>query len=141
MQAIRLKSSGKTAVLEKQLAKNAISAPKGLLKILILDIASKAPSSGVEIVQKISGMTSGAWKPSPGSIYYILERLAKEELISEIFTPIKGQKKYITTARGKSYLTLEREALLPSWNKHLILTKIMAEILGIRFDAQETRAV
>ena len=116
--------------------KNAISAPKGLLRILILDMAAKAPSSGVDIAQKVSEMTSGAWKPSPGSIYYILERLAKEELISEIFTPTKGQKKYITTARGKSYLALEREGLLPSWNKHLVLTKMMAEILGIGFDMQ-----
>ena len=141
MKALRPKSSGRTAVPEKELAKNAISAPKGLLRILILDIASKAPSSGVEIVQRISGMTNSMWKPSPGSIYYILERLANEELISEIFTPTKGQRKYITTARGKSYLTLERQALLPSWNKHLLLTKIMAEILGLRFDAQETRVV
>jgi len=118
------------------LPKNAISAPKGLLRILILDMAAKTPSSGVDMVQKISEMTNGAWKPSPGSIYYILERLAKEELISEIFTPTKGQKKYITTARGKSYLALERETLLPSWNKHLVLTKMMAEILGIRFEMQ-----
>jgi DNA-binding PadR family transcriptional regulator len=124
------------------LPKNAISAPKGLLKILILDITSMAPSSGVEIANKISEMTKGTWKPSPGSTYYILERLAKEELISEIFTLAGGQKKYITTVRGKSYLRLEREALLPSWSKHLILTKVMADILGIRFDIQqETRTV
>jgi len=124
------------------LPKNAISAPKGLLKILILDTTSKAPSSGVEIAHKISDITNGVWKPSPGSIYYILERLAKEELISQLFTPTKGQKKYITTARGKSYLTLEREAVLHSWTKHLILTKVMADILGIRFDIQqETRTL
>lgn len=116
------------------MAKTAISAPKGLLRILILDIASKSPASGVEIAQKISEMTNGEWKPSPGSIYYILDRLTKDELIGGIFTPTKGQKKYITTARGKSQLTLEKEALLPAWNKHLVLTKVMAEILRIRFD-------
>ena len=123
------------------MTKNAISAPKGLLKILMLDITSNAPSSGVEIAHRISESTNGAWKPSPGSIYYILERLAKEELISEIFTPTKGQKKYITTARGKSYLTIEREALLSSWSKHLILTKVMADILGITLDIQQVTRI
>lgn len=112
-----------------------ISAPKGLLKILILDIASKSPSSGVEIAQRILEMTDGVWKPSPGSIYYILERLLRDELISEIFSTAKGQKRYVTTSRGKAQLLLEREALAPSWKKHMILTKLMAEVLGVRFDS------
>lgn len=112
-----------------------ISAPKGLLKILILDIASKSPSSGVEIAQRILEMTDGVWKPSPGSIYYILERLLRDELISEIFSITKGQKRYVTTSRGKAQLLLEREALTPSWKKHMILTKLMAEVLGVRFDS------
>lgn len=112
-----------------------INAPKGLLKILILDIASKSPSSGVEIAQRISKMTDSMWKPSPGSIYYILEKLLRDELISEIFSTAKGQKRYVTTSRGKAQFLLEREALTPSWKKHLILTKLMAEILGVRFDS------
>ena len=116
------------------MAKSTISAPKGLLKILILDIASKSPSSGVELAQRISDMTEGAWKPSPGSIYYILERLLRGELISEIFSTSKGQKKYVTTSRGKAQLLLEREATLAAWNKHIILTKVMAEILGKKFE-------
>ena len=113
-----------------------ISAPKGLLKILILDIASKSPSSGVEIAQGISERTGGIWKPSPGSIYYILERLLRDELISEIFSTAKGQKRYVTTSRGKAQLLLERENLTLSWRKHLILTKLMAEVLGVKSDSE-----
>lgn len=120
------------------MTKSTISAPKGLLKILILDIASKTPSSGVEIAQQISEMTEGAWKPSPGSIYYILERLRHEELISGIFSTAKGQKKYITTSKGRAQLWLEREAVLPAWNKHIILTRVMAEILGKKFEMRDS---
>ena len=83
-----------------------VSAPRGLLKIFIIDMASKYPVSGIEISENISSITNEIWTPSPGSIYYILKELVTSKKISNIYTPDKGIKKYITTDKGLEDLSL-----------------------------------
>jgi len=85
-----------------------VSAPRGLLKIFIIDLASKYPVSGIEITEQVSALSKGVWKPSPGSIYYILKELVSKKRLSEIYTPDKGVKKYIATEKGLEDLKLFR---------------------------------
>ena len=59
------------------MSESAINAPKGLLRLLILDITSKSPVSGAEIIKHITVISSSMWSPSPGSIYPILKNLQK----------------------------------------------------------------
>lgn len=83
-----------------------VSAPRGILKIFIIDMASKYPISGKEISERVSSITNSVWTPSPGSIYYILKELVSSKKISNIYTPDKGVKKYIATDKGLADLSL-----------------------------------
>ena len=71
-------------------------------------MASKYPVSGIEISERINSLTNGIWKPSPGSIYYILKELVSKKKLSDIYMPDKGIKKYVATEKGLSDLSLFR---------------------------------
>jgi DNA-binding PadR family transcriptional regulator len=83
-----------------------VSAPKGLLKMFIIDMASKYPISGVEITETVSSISDGIWKPGPGSIYYLLKELVEKKRLSEIYIQDKNIRKYITTEKGMNDLKL-----------------------------------
>ncbi|MCL4437143.1 MAG: PadR family transcriptional regulator [Thaumarchaeota archaeon] len=85
-----------------------VSAPRGLLKVFIIDLASKYPVSGIEVTEQVGALSKGVWKPSPGSIYYILKELVSKKRLSEIYTPDKGVKKYVATEKGLEDLRLFR---------------------------------
>jgi DNA-binding PadR family transcriptional regulator len=44
---------------------------------------SRGPKNGAEIMNSIEDMTQGWWRPSPGSIYPLLESLVQEGLIKK----------------------------------------------------------
>lgn len=85
-----------------------VSAPRGLLKVFIIDLASKYPVSGREISERVDSLSNGVWNPSPGSIYYILKELVLKRRLSEIYTPDRGVKKYVATEKGLEDLSLFR---------------------------------
>jgi DNA-binding PadR family transcriptional regulator len=86
-----------------------VSAPRGLLKIIIIELASKLPVSGVEIADRVKELSGGVWTPSPGSIYYLLKELVSKKRLSEIYTPDRGVKKYVATKKGLDELSLFRD--------------------------------
>jgi DNA-binding PadR family transcriptional regulator len=69
-------------------------------------MASKYPVSGNEISERVTSLSNGVWKPSPGSIYYILKELVSKRRLSGIYTPDKGVKKYVATDKGLNELSL-----------------------------------
>ena len=78
-----------------------VFAPKGLLKMLILKIASTKPVTGVEIMQDVPGMTENLWSPSPGSVYYLLGEMEEGGLIIRVPTGEPGIKRYVSSEKGK----------------------------------------
>jgi DNA-binding PadR family transcriptional regulator len=106
-----------------------VSAPRGLLKMFIIDMASKYPVSGIEIAEHIRLLTNELWKPSPGSIYYILKELVLKNLLSEIYTPDKGVKKYVATEKGLNDLSLFRsfevEILLKQFSFLILMSHLL----------------
>ena len=71
-------------------------------------MASKYPVSGIEISNMVRSLTNEIWKPSSGSIYYILKELVSKKILSEIYTPDIGVKKYVATEKGLNDLSLFR---------------------------------
>ncbi|ARM77201.1 PadR family transcriptional regulator [Acidianus manzaensis] len=69
--------------------------PKGRLKMIVLWLLSESPKKGIEIIDDISKMTWGMWRPSPSSIYPILASLEEEKMIEK--TP---DGKYKLTDKG-----------------------------------------
>jgi len=110
-----------------------VSAPRGLLKIFILEMATHNPISGNEVSQRITSLTNEVWKPSPGSIYFILKELVKNNRLSEIYVPEKITRKYVTTEKGLNDLKLFR-----SFGKELILKQTSFLALTARILKDET---
>ncbi|MDE1820829.1 MAG: PadR family transcriptional regulator [Euryarchaeota archaeon] len=54
------------------------------LRMFVLNILSSAPHNGVEIMDEIESATRGWWRPSPGSIYPVLEQLSQEGLVHKL---------------------------------------------------------
>ena len=50
----------------------------------VLSILASSPKNGAEIMSSIEEMSQGWWKPSPGSIYPLLQDLEKEGLIRKV---------------------------------------------------------
>ena len=51
------------------------------LRVWVLQLLERGPMNGAEIMEQMDRMTMGWWRPSPGSIYPLLDQLAEEKLI------------------------------------------------------------
>jgi DNA-binding PadR family transcriptional regulator len=105
-----------------------LSAPRGLLKVFILKAASKMPVSGTDISDQISSYTNKEWKPSPGSIYFILNELLSKGMISEIVSPDSNVKRYITTDKGMAMLSSFLKVADQVLKRQFIFFSIMAGV-------------
>jgi DNA-binding PadR family transcriptional regulator len=105
-------------------------APRGLLKVLILKLASAQPINGTEISANIQKLTHGLWRPSPGSIYYILNELLSREMITEIPTSEASVRRYISTQKGMDEVTRFKREGTHILAKYMFSSKLAAELLG-----------
>lgn len=55
-----------------------LSGKKRGLRTWVLVILSDAPKTGAEVMDEMERMSGGWWRPSPGSLYPLLEELTKE---------------------------------------------------------------
>lgn len=88
---------------------------KGWLRPAVLGVLEKEPSNGIEIINKISELSHGWWKPSPGSIYPLLQNLSEEKIIK------KGENgRYDIASRYKNEfgLTDETEEIILSMESY-----------------------
>lgn len=106
-----------------------LSAPKGLLKHLILHLSSQRPISGVEVSKAIGEMSNGVWKPSPGSIYYIFSELSSKKLIEPLPTASGTEKRYMTTTRGKEERRKLAGRLIAELDREFAFLQILAEVV------------
>jgi len=51
------------------------------LRVWVLNLIEQKPMTGAELIAYIDQMTMGWWRPSPGSIYPLLEQLEQEKLV------------------------------------------------------------
>jgi len=63
---------------------------------MVISALERGPRNGAEIIDDIEGYTRGWWKPSPGSIYPLLENLVQEALIQK-----KEDGRYELTQRAR----------------------------------------
>lgn len=52
--------------------------------MLIVRLLAGSPKNGVELMDAIEKMTQGWWRPSPGSIYPMLDHLVEEGLVKKL---------------------------------------------------------
>jgi DNA-binding PadR family transcriptional regulator len=125
-------------------------AGRGDVRWAILSLLAEAPSNGYGLIKTIAEKTSGAWRPSPGSIYPTLQQLVDEELVMPLS---EGRRTDFTlTDAGKAYVAEHAEELENAWNNdaggsgpafHQSVGKLMGVIHQFRSatDEQRTAAV
>jgi DNA-binding PadR family transcriptional regulator len=53
------------------------------LRVWVLHLLERGPLNGAEVMEQMDRMTAGWWRPSPGSIYPLLEQLEQEKIIAK----------------------------------------------------------
>ena len=69
---------------------------RGILRTWVFSIIQQAPRNGYELMSQIELVSQGNWRPSPGSIYPLLDQLCKEESIDK-----REDGRYEITEKGK----------------------------------------
>jgi DNA-binding PadR family transcriptional regulator len=69
---------------------------RGGLRVWILSILQQSPRNGAEIMDQIELASQGWWRPSPGSVYPLLDELEKEGSVKK-----RDDGKYELTDKGQ----------------------------------------
>ncbi|HZY69457.1 MAG TPA: PadR family transcriptional regulator [Thermoplasmata archaeon] len=91
------------------------------LRVMILSFLGNGPKNGVEIMDEVEGMTHGHWRPSPGSVYPILERLTAEGLIQR-----RDDGRYDLTERARD----EIDYSFGPWGRRQLSVDEMVQEIG-----------
>jgi DNA-binding PadR family transcriptional regulator len=67
----------------------------GGLRYMILYMTKDTPMNGAEMMEKMESASIGWWRPSPGSLYPMLNSMAEEGLILK-----RDDGKYVITQKG-----------------------------------------
>jgi DNA-binding PadR family transcriptional regulator len=66
------------------------------LRPLVVMILQRGPKNGAEVMDAMESMSQGWWRPSPGSVYPLLEELAKDGIARR-----REDGRYELTTKGK----------------------------------------
>jgi len=69
---------------------------RGWLRPWVISMIARSPKNGAEIIDEIEKMSWGGWRPSPGSIYPLLEQMVQEGAIRK-----REDGRYELTDKGK----------------------------------------
>ena len=86
---------------------------RGDIRSAVLALVAEQPRHGYEIIQEIADRTSGAWRPSPGSVYPTLSQLEDEGLVR--VEQAEGRRVVHLTEEGSRYVDEHREELDAVW--------------------------
>ena len=73
---------------------------RGDIRTAVLAILAEEPGHGYEVMQRLEAKSGGAWRPSPGSVYPMLQLLEDEGLVRSIERD--GKRVFEVTDTGKA---------------------------------------
>jgi len=116
-------------------------------------LLDEEPRNGYGIMQEIEQRSAGAWRPSPGSVYPVLQQLEDEGLVR---ADESGERKVMKlTDAGREYVAERREALGTPWDTaaagvskdmmelRTLISQVVAavqEVVGSGTDEQHAKA-
>jgi DNA-binding PadR family transcriptional regulator len=81
----------------------------GALRLVVLGLIAEEPRHGYDIIKALEAKFQGAYSPSPGAIYPMLQMLEEADLV---VSAANGNKRlYSITEQGKAYLEENAEEL------------------------------
>jgi DNA-binding PadR family transcriptional regulator len=116
---------------------------KGDVRAAILDLLAEGGQwNGYQLIQEISGRTSGVWRPSAGSVYPALQQLEDEGLIAP---QGEGRRRmFELTDAGRAYAQDHEDELNASWDAaagmtdeaaiefHDLIRQVMMAVMEVR---------
>ena len=87
---------------------------RGDVRAAVLLLLAERPRHGYELIHEIAERSSGAWTPSPGSVYPTLQALEDEGLL--VIERIEGRRVASLTEQGAAYVEEQRAALGEPWS-------------------------
>jgi DNA-binding PadR family transcriptional regulator len=83
----------------------------GTVEMLILEVASHAPTYGYEIAQTVCGRSGGYFELKEGSLYPALHRLERQKMLSSFWREIDGRRRkyYKLTLSGQKALEARKQ--------------------------------
>ena len=91
-------------------------ARRGAVGAAVLTLLNEGPMHGYELITTLEERSGGRWKPSPGSIYPALHRLAHRGLITS--NEEDGRRRFELTAAGRERVAeLEEVGGPPPWDE------------------------
>lgn len=88
----------------------------GALRLVVLGLIAEEPRSGYDIIKALEAEFQGAYSPSPGAIYPILQMLEEADLV--VSEPQGNKKLFSITDQGRAFLA-ENQAELDRLNEQL----------------------
>ena len=86
---------------------------RGDVRAAVLVLLEEQPRNGYQLIQELSERSNEAWRPSPGSIYPVLQQLEDEGLV-EIDSTGTGRT-YVLSAAGRTLVAEQRDQLGKPW--------------------------
>jgi len=86
---------------------------RGDVRAAVLLLLDEQPRHGYELIQEIAERSSGAWTPSPGSVYPTLQALEDEGLLT--LQRVDGRRTASLTPQGRALVEEQRERLGNPW--------------------------
>jgi DNA-binding PadR family transcriptional regulator len=77
-------------------------ARRGDVRTAVLLLLNEGPLNGYQIMQEIEERSGGTWRPSPGSVYPVLQQLEDEGLVRA--TETDGRKGFELTDAGRDFV-------------------------------------
>lgn len=81
----------------------------GALRLVVLGLIAEEPRHGYDIIKALEAMFQGAYSPSPGAIYPMLQMMEEADLV--ISDANGNKRRYSITEEGRSYLAEHADEL------------------------------
>jgi DNA-binding PadR family transcriptional regulator len=88
---------------------------RGDVRAAILLLLAEQPRHGYEILTEIADRSDGRWEPSPGSIYPVLKRLARDGLVGP--ERENGKRVFTLTEEGRQVVAAESAGWGEPWQR------------------------
>jgi len=99
--------------------------------MMIVSLLSGSPKNGIEIMDGVEAMTRGWWRPSPGSIYPLLNSMSKEGTVQK-----RQDGRYELTPKAHAELEV---SFGPSFRKPRTLEEVVGEMGSLVAYLQDLR--
>jgi len=106
-------------------------APRGLLHFYALLSIARKPMRGYDLIREIEAKTDGAWRPGPGAVYPVLQKLVKRGLVLVKKKSGDGPTRvlYEITPAGLDYIADSKKTMRTSTERMGLMSALFVDLM------------